>query len=424
MKKLCVVAAACSVLAGACSSSKSTPTAPADAGDDSAVDAIAGDTTLHTVAADDQSLLYTGRIDFTDPKAPTFSAPGVSVAARFTGVSVTVKFTAVRHGTNAANVVIDGTSHTIDPNNGQDTYPVVSDLPYGEHTVEFSKRTEASQGQMTFEGFEFGGTLLPAPTRPDRRIEIIGDSIACGSGDECTNGTAACGDTYACENASVSFGAVLGRNLGAEYHITSVSGIGAIRNYNCADANTMPVVYDRLFLEQASSPAWDTTRFQPDAVIVALGTNDFSPDNCHNPPLSVECDPTNYQLFITTLKEFVGTTLRHYYPDAHLFLISSPMLTDGWPNVDLDAGTDDGGAPCPYTSRTSHIAAIGTVVSELVAAGDSKVHLVDTVPKVVGNGCGTHPGTKEHANIGGTCASNVSGCQDYLLNPVKEVMGW
>jgi lysophospholipase L1-like esterase len=408
--------------------------APADAGsdsgDDSAVDAPVGDTSLHSVAADDlEHLLYSGRIDFTDPKAPTFSAPGVSVAAKFMGVSVTVKFTAVRQGTNAANLVIDGTSYTIDPNNGQDTYAVVSDLPYGEHTVEFSKRTEAAKGPMTFLGFEFGGTLLPAPPRPDRRIEIIGDSIACGAGDECSNGTAACGDIYACENANVSFGAVLGRNLGAEYHITSVSGIGAMRNYECPNLDTMPVVYDRLFLDQATSPAWDTTLFQPDAIIVALGTNDFSPDNCRRPPLSVECDPTNYQLFITTLKEFVGTTLRTYYPNAHMFLISSPMLTDDWPNpYPIDAGTDDagadGGPTCRYTSRTSHIAAIGTVVSELVAAGDSKVHLVDTVPKVVGNGCTTHPGTKEHANIGGSCASNVAGCQDYLLNPVKEVMGW
>jgi hypothetical protein len=193
----------------------------------------------------------------------------------------------------------------------------------------------------------------------------------------------------------------------------------------------MPVVYDRLFLEQASSPAWDTSKFQPDAIIVELGTNDFSPDNCHRPPLSLECDPTNYQLFITTLEEFVGTKLRQHYPNAHMFLISSPMLGNGWPDPVAigdagtdDAGTDAAGPTCAYTSRTSHIAALGAVVANLTQAGDSKVHLVDTVPKVVGNGCVGHPSTKEHANLGGTCASNVAGCQDYLLNPVKQVMGW
>jgi lysophospholipase L1-like esterase len=432
MKSLTVVFVGCCLLTS-CGSSKSTPMAGTDAGSDSgadaAVDVLIGDTTIRTVEADDyEHLLYSGRIDFTDPKAPTFSAPGVLVAARFTGVSVSVMLTDAFKGSNYANVVVDGTQYKIQPEYNKDLYTVVSDLPYGEHTVEFSKRTEASQGQMTFKGFQFGGTLLPAPTRPDRRIEIIGDSISCGSGDEAANNSAECSDNYglAYENANVSYGAVLARNLAADYHITAVSGIGTIRNYNCSDQNTMPVVYDRMFLEQASSPAWDTSKFQPDAIIVALGTNDFSPDGCNRPPLSVECDPTNYQLFISQLEEFVGTTLRGYYPNAHMFLISSPMLGDGWPSpVTIgDAGTDAAGTTCAYTSRTSHIAALGTVVSDLTAGGDTKVHLVNTVPKVVGNGCGTHPGTKEHANIGGTCASNVAGCQDYLFNPVKQIMGW
>jgi hypothetical protein len=501
MNRLSAFCVGFSLLTGVCSCSESTATddgsatnAGGSAG--SAGEASVGDITFRTVEADDaEHLLYSGRIDFTDPKAPTFSAPGVLVSAKFTGVSVSVLLGDAFKGINYANVVVDGTPYKVRPERSRDEYLVVSDLSYGEHTVELSKRTEASQGQMTFKGFKFGGTPLPAPARPKRRIEIIGDSISCGSGDEAYAGSAECDDAMAYENATVTYGAVLARNLDAEYYITAVSGIGAIRNYNCADPNTMPKVYERLFLEQPDSPAWDTSRFVPDAIIVALGTNDFSPDNCRQPPLSVPCDPENYDLFISTLSEFVGSTLRGYYPKAHIFLTSSPLLGDGWPepyamgdagandaesggaggagaagaeaggadDAGADgsaaggagtdgagaggagtgaggaeaagagadgaeaggAGTDDAGAStCPYTSRTSHIAALKHVVSELTKAGDSKVHLIDTVPKVAAGGCTGHPTAQQHANIGGTCASNAKGCEDWLLNPVKEVMSW
>ncbi|MBN1611952.1 MAG: hypothetical protein JW940_35300 [Polyangiaceae bacterium] len=456
MKRRDAFCIGCWLLAGVCSCSKSTASDATHAGGSagSVGDGSVGDTTVRTVRADDEEhLLYSGRIDFTDPEAPTFSAPGVLVSAKFTGVSVSVLLEDAFNGINYANVVVDGTQYKIRPERSKDEYPVVSDLPYGEHTVQLGKRTEASQGRMTFRGFKFGGTPLPAPGRPKRRIEIIGDSISCGSGDEAYSGSLECDNALAYENATVTYGAVLARNLDAEYHITAVSGIGTIRNYNCADVNTMPKVYDRLFLEQEDSPIWDTGQFRPDAIIVALGTNDFSPDNCHKPPLSVECDPENYELFVSTLSEFVGSTLRGYYPKAHIFLTSSPLLGDGWPDPypmgdagtgDAEAGgagaggtgaggasagaagvgTDAGASTCPYTSRTSHIAALRKVVRDLEEAGDSKVHVVDTVPKVAASGCTGHPTAKEHSNIGGTCASNAAGCEDWLLNPIKEVMGW
>jgi hypothetical protein len=62
-----------------------------------------------------------------------------------------------------------------------------SNLPNTEHTLTLVKRTEASIGSCQFLGFELGGELLPAPARPARRIEVIGDSICCGTGDEAVN---------------------------------------------------------------------------------------------------------------------------------------------------------------------------------------------------------------------------------------------
>jgi len=328
-------------------------------------------------------------------------------------------------GNNFYEIVVDHDptmTYIITPQSTTTSYDVVSNLPYGDHLVEFAKRTETSQGSVTFLGFELGGTLLAAPTKPTRRIEIIGDSISAGSGIEPgvdqVNCNTASGNLA--QNAYLSYGAVLARNLNAEYHITAAGGRGAWRNYECGSLDTLPAGYDHMNQRDLNSPLWDHTKYVPDAIIVALGTNDFSPDSCNEPPLSAECDPVGYQDYISAMETFI-TRLRGYFPDAQIIMISSPMLADGWPSpVSID-----GGAPCPYTSRTSNNAAMETVRDYFNNdAGDSKVHLVESVPKGAGLGCGTHPNVTEAAEIGGTSDTHNPQAADILLNPVKQIMGW
>jgi hypothetical protein len=183
----------------------------------------------------------------------------------------------------------------------------------------------------------------------------------------------------------------------------------------------MPAGYDHMNTRDLTSPLWDHTKYVPDAIVIGLGTNDFHPDNCNKPPISAQCDPVKFQLFITKFEEFISK-LRGYFPGAEIFLTSSPMLTDGWPTP---AVVGDSGAPCPYTSRTSQIAAITAVVQYFNGdAGDSKVHLVTSIPKGAGYGCGTHPNVTEQLEIGGTPDANNPNAADMLLNPVKTVMGW
>lgn len=417
--------------AAGCSSTKS-PTASTTGGSDSGTQADSGpeDTAIRTVTPDDTHLLYSGRIDFTDPTQPVYSAPGVTVTAAFTGVSISVMFQDSFTGSNYYNVIVDGTqTFLIQPKSQTTKYDVVPNaaqnippLAYGQHTVVFVKRTEASQGPVTFLGFEFGGAPAPAPAGPTRRIEIIGDSISTGSGDEPGVNQVSCNTDGGnpAQNAYLSYGAVLARNLNAEYHISSAAGRGAMRNYECGSLDTLPAVYDHINLHDMTSPIWDHKKYVPDAIILALGTNDFSPDDCNEPPLSPECDPSDYQLYITDMEQFIAK-LRGYFPDAQVILTSSPMLVNGWPTP-VQMG--DAGQTCDYTSRTSHIAAMTTVVEYFNAAGDAKVHLVDTVPKGRGLGCGTHPNVTEQMEIGGTPDSYNPNAADILLNPVKAIMGW
>jgi lysophospholipase L1-like esterase len=351
-------------------------------------------------AADDPDIVLTGRIDSTNPQQIRFSAPGVYIEARFrgTGLSATlVDQHLYGKYQNYFDVVIDdGAPTKLAVSADQTNFVLASGLAPGEHTVLLAKRTESSIGYTEFAGFTIQGEILPAPERPSRRIVFIGDSITCGSGSEAKNGSPECeedgwGQPY--NNAHLAYGPVLARALDAEYQVTAVSGIGLVRNYSSMyDARPMPEVYDLTFLESMNrTKIWDTSAFVPDAVVIALGTNDFSPGDSERENMDIETFAEAYVAFVETL--------RGYYPDAHFFAVSSPMLGNGWPKA-ADTFLDD------------QRAAIAEVARHFGAAGDDKVHEF-VATKLSGTGCGTHPSVEQHASMAAE-----------LGHTIKATMGW
>ena len=361
----------------------------------------AQDTTLRSYDADDPLISYVGRINASRPKYPRASSPAVTVRVRFRGVGAAVRFTdQFAYGTNRNyfDVVLDGEPlPKIRPEEGVVRYEVATDLEYGEHELSLVKRTEASIGYTDFEGVEVQGMLIEPPTR-ERKIEIIGDSISCGAGAEASTPAQCMEDVWGVpyNNAREAFGSVVAENLGADYHVTAVSGIGLVRNYSdMYDARPMPEVYDSEYLQVMGSRAYSHDLFHPDAILIVLGTNDFSPGD--NPPE----DPRpsmDVAEYVDAYVAFVDKLLETH-PDAHIFALGSPMLTNGWPNA-----TD--------TFRTDLEDAITAVEAHYVDAGETRVHKF-LIPKVPGVGCGTHPSVEEHAD---TAA---------LVEPfVRETMGW
>lgn len=348
---------------------------------------------------DDPNIAYSGRIDFTDPMKPKFSAPGVYIQATFRGSAAVVwledefKWSKYR---NYYDVVIDDTSILkLMPQKSVKRYEVASDLPAGEHTIVLFKRTEACIGFTKFLGFEFFGEILPAAPKPDRRIEFIGDSITCGSGNEAVNESPEClkdgwGQPY--HNARMSFASIIGRKLDAEYHITAVSGIGLTRNYSFQyDARPLPDVYDLTFFERTGLPHWEHTRFVPHVLVIALGTNDFSPGDSERPLMTVD-------IFVSAYVEFINK-LRGYYPDAVIFCVSSPMLADGWPQPS-------------DKSATHQKQAITQVVEDFNRRGDLNIYKFFAT-HMMGRGCGTHPDVEQHILLA-----------EELETYIASVMGW
>ncbi|MBN2084064.1 MAG: hypothetical protein JW748_02480 [Anaerolineales bacterium] len=378
---------------------KLAPPAATPTADFSATETRLADTTPRVYAPDDPNILYAGRIDFSGPKKPKFSAPGVYIRARFRGTGVSVLLEdEFKWGTNRNyyDVLIDGgPAVKIAPEMGVERYEAASGLPNAEHELTLVKRTEASIGYSKFLGIEVAGEILPPPVRPMRRIEFIGDSITAGAGIEADNNSAECaadgwGQPY--NNARLAYGPVLARSLDAEYHVSAVSGIGLVRNYSFRyDARPMPEVYDLTFFEQTGSPEWDHRLFVPDVLVLALGTNDFSPGDSQREPMDVDAFTAAYVAFIEKL--------RGYYPQAEVFVVSSPMLGDHWPNP-------------ADTFAADQKSAITKTVETLNAKGDAKVHPYFSIP-AVGIGCGTHPSVEQQAMMAAR-----------LRSAIQPVMGW
>ena len=353
----------------------------------------------HDYDADDPNIQYMGRLDWTDAKAPRFAASAVQLRVKFSGTGATVKLLDEnRYGQNKNYfevLVDDQPAVKLQALKTQTSYEVAKDLPNGEHTLTVAKRTESAVGYAAFMGLTIQGELLEPPARPERRIELIGDSISCGSGNEAADGSTECsedgwGQPY--HNGYLAYGPVMARALDAEYHVTAVSGIGLIRNYSSMyDARPMPEVYDLMYPQEMVSAVWDTSEFTPDAVLVTLGTNDFSPGDSARDKMTVETYAAAYIEFVTTL--------RGYYPDAHIFGVSSPMLGDGWPEASDMSATD-------------LKSAIAAMVEHFATAGDDKVHQFN-VTKLIGTGCGTHPSAEQDASMAAELGEYVA-----------ETLGW
>ncbi|HEX3849925.1 MAG TPA: SGNH/GDSL hydrolase family protein [Polyangiaceae bacterium] len=302
-----------------------------------------------------------GRFDESNPTAPVFAWSGAAIAVRFAGTAIGVTLGDAGH--NVFEVVLDGAHTQLSTEPGTKKYSLGSGLRDGPHDLLLYRRSEALLGETTFNGFDLApNAYLPTEAPATRRLEVIGDSISAGYGNE---GTFPCQFAASNENHYLSYAALSARGLRAELHTAAWSGIGMRRSHG--DLRAMPELYSRTLPERATSQ-WDFSKYVPDAVIINLGTNDFA-----------QGDPG--VAFQTTYTQFVRQ-LRGYYPGARFFLAVGPMLEDA-----------------DYALASSYLRG---VVAARAAAGDKNLTVLEFGIQdraADGLGCDYHPSLKTHQKM-------------------------
>lgn len=346
------------------------------------------DTTMVFTNAENTFIQYSGRIDFSDPQSPTFWFPGISIKANFQGPSIDVVIRDNASGgaqtTNYYNVFIDNTLHKVLAVNSSDTlYKVARNLSDATHKIEIFKRTEAQVGSSSFRGFclQINKSLVAPENLLSRKIEFIGDSYTCGYGNELSiaappTGNPNTGFHSVNENNYNAWGAIIARDLNAEYHCTAYSGRGLYRNNSGSTTGILPSIYNRINPDNSSS-TWNTSTYVPDVIVIHLGTNDFAPEQTASPSM---VDSTT---FVDTYISFI-TTLRGYYPSAKIICIRPNSQTDYYP-----AGFKT------LTRMTSYVKA----VTDHFIGNDANVFYFALTPQSPPYGEDWHPSAGTHQSM-------------------------
>lgn len=268
------------------------------------------------ISADNSAIDYMGRVDFSNPKAPKFNWPGVCVRFKFSGKSISVRLKGGR--TNFFNVFIDKKLYVINTS-ADSVIRISNNLSNGVHTFELYKRTEANMGSAEFLGvyIDKTGKIMPWESETERKIMFIGNSITCGYGVEGKHKLEKFrADT---ENNYNSYGPILSRAFGADYHIIAHSGLGVVRQYRdklrFSKSPQMPHRFEYT-LDNSKYLKWDHSKWIPDIVVINLGTNDYST----RPHPETELFKRVYENFIVRIKEL--------YNDVYVVCVTGPMVDE------------------------------------------------------------------------------------------------
>ncbi len=135
------------------------------------------------------------------------------------------------------------------------------------------------QTLLQIHGISTDGSFEELPSR-DMKIEFIGDSITSGEG-----GCGAVGEmtwNSGCFDCVDNYTFMTARELNAEYHVLSQSGYGIFCDWRGWTGGAMPLYYTQVCgLAHGSrnealgaGTDWDFSAWQPDVILVNLGTND------------------------------------------------------------------------------------------------------------------------------------------------------
>lgn len=287
------------------------------------------------IRPDNEKLSYTGRIDWSNPKEPVFIFPCTSVCMRFTGniMKLHVK-NRQAYWDNYLGCILDGKQTALLlPENGSAVLEIpVEQTDKKEHEVMIFKRQDACH-EVGFLGAEIedGACLLDMPDKPERKIEVYGDSVSAGEVSEAAEYTGREDPQHNGEysNSWYSYAWMTARKLNAQIHDIAQGGMALLDGtgwFHEPDYIGMETAWDKIRYspELGELLSWDFEKYVPQLVIVAIGQNDSNPqDYMKNDFFGAKAEKWRRH-YLDFLRK-----LRDKYPDACIVCCTTLLCHDG-----------------------------------------------------------------------------------------------
>ncbi|MFW6155008.1 MAG: GDSL-type esterase/lipase family protein [Planctomycetota bacterium] len=268
----------------------------------------------------------------------------------------------------------DGEPAVLSLERGVERYPIAG-LDGRPHTVTVFKRTEPLFGPITFKGLELpaGAALLDPPPPAKVRMQVIGDSISAGYGNEA--GGPKVSFKHCEENGWMTYWAIAARRLGTDGRCAAWSGLGVYRDRKGNTTGQLPDLWRLALPGKETAPERDGAAWRPTLVVINLGTNDIArgiPDA---------------KAFTDAYRRLIAD-VRTTSPDATIYCVFGPMITP-----------------------TQH-GAIRTCL-ETIAADDDRIHVVDLTNPHGLDGAGSHwhPNVRAHTTMAGQLLEAIRATQ-------------
>ena len=293
------------------------------------------------ILPNNSSLIYSGRIDLSDPFAIVWTYPGTFVRIKFKGTQLSIHVRNKHNYWNNYLGVAEGDAQTklLLPEEGEATIEIPLQTTQDNiHEVTIFKRQDACH-ELTILGFEINCNtddeceLLEASPLPPRRIEVYGDSVSAGEVSEAIDYVAKADPEHNGEysNSWYSYAWIAARKLDAQLHDIAQGGVALLDNtgwYHEPDYIGMEQVWNKMRYnpDYGTVKEWDFSKYTPDIVIVAIGQNDSHPDDYMKTDYEGE-KAKNWRIHY---RQFLAK-LRETYPDAWIICCTTLLQHDiGW----------------------------------------------------------------------------------------------
>ena len=313
----------------------------------------------HSIKADDPRIRVMGRSHVASDGSRLIGYPGVTLALNAQGAQLSVEL-ASSSGNSWVDISVDGgAARAVKLDSTTSNLELFNFPQSGQHRVEIVHRSENWHGQVAVKQFHLRGeTFLTPPPLPQRKLLVLGDSVTCGEAIDRAPGE---NKNTRWWNARESYGMLTAAALNAQVHLVCWGGRGLIRSWNNnSDEAQLPVFYQYALGDSNPAMTWDHRDYQPDLIISAIGTNDFSP--------GIPERNTYVNAYVAFIQQ-----LRANHPQAQIVLTEGAILQGE-----------------KKAALTSYIAA------SLQVLGDKQVHYLAS-NHYPGDAQDAHPTREQHA---------------------------